>query len=376
MKKQLLTLFLTLILAVVLAVTACAIDIDDDEVFLKQQQRGTCTLVSATMMLRRKAILDADANWWTINEPAVKKVAWPAGLAWNFTYNGLHVSHLGKGAWSDGTVNGKHQALVQMLEAHPEGVVVYSSTTPHAVLLTDYDYNTGIFYCCDPAPGHVAGRTTLVGHVIKGSTQDAVLQKIDQIWYIASGVSNGAGTDPWSAYAQKDEPEPEPEPEIEMARNVVQEVEINGQTVQLQLYALLDEQGNDVNFVKLRELAQALNNSPARFNVGFDGSVVLTTNSPYLADEDSAENPFQGDQPYTLPTTTTTVDGQAVELSAIQLTDEQGGGHTYYNLRDLGKILGYQVEWDPKAGIRIRVEGEGEIAPDEIPVSEYLSLDE
>ena len=72
---------------------AAAVSITDGDVFLTQQTNYTCTLVSSVMMLRRKAILDGDAAWSDITEPAVRTRAWSgAGLLWNFTYNGLSVT--------------------------------------------------------------------------------------------------------------------------------------------------------------------------------------------------------------------------------------------------------------------------------------------
>lgn len=367
MKKRFLTLIVTFILAAVTAATAGAVDVNDPAVFLKEQSSGTCTLTSAAMMLRRKAVLDADANWQATTVASVRRVSWSGGLAWNFTYNGLHVTTARKNSWAaDSSVESKKQALISMLEAHPEGFVAYSPSTPHAVLLTDYDYNTGVFYCAEPATTYPTGKIPLTSSVIKGASQDDIIQKITQLWYISSGVSNGAGTASWAVVEEE-------EPETPLARNTVQEVEVNGETVRLQLYALLDEQGNDVNYVKLRELAQTLNGTTAQFDVGYDGTITLTTSTPYLPVEESGEAAFLGDQPYTLPTADTTVDGEAVELDAIQLTDEQGGGHTYYNLRDLGKILGYQVEWDPQTGIRIRVDEDVDL--EDIPSDHQLELE-
>ena len=371
MKKRFLTLFFTILLAVVLAATAGAVDVNDSSVFLKQENSHTCTLTSAVMMLRRRAVLDGDANWQATTIASVKKVAWPGGLAWNFTYNGLHVTVARKsGGWAGGSLETKRQALIQLLETHPEGIVAYSPSTPHAVLLTDYDYATGIFYCSEPAPTYPAGRIPLTQSFIKGADQDAVLKKIDQLWYIDYGVSNGAGTADWAIPAAEEAveaPQEEVQEAVPLARDAAQEVAIGETMVRLQMYALTDGQGNDVNYVKLRELAQALNGSASQFDVGYDGAVALTTHTPYLSSGDSAEAAFQGDQPYTTPAALTLVDGAATQVSAIQLTDPQGGGHIYYNLRDLGAILGYQVEWDPKAGIRIRVEDDVTADEDEIP---------
>lgn len=56
--------------------------IDGDDVFIEQAVKGnrggTCTLASATMMLRRRAILDGLSDWETITENSVKKM--PGGM--------------------------------------------------------------------------------------------------------------------------------------------------------------------------------------------------------------------------------------------------------------------------------------------------------
>lgn len=363
MKKRLLAALLVLVLTAGLCPTvAGAIDISHPSVFVKQQTRSSCTLASVTMLLRRKALVDADANWWTITESDVRKVAWSGGLAWNFTYNGVKISTMRKSSgWAGSSLDSKRQALIDLLAAHPEGIVAYNTSMPHAILLTDYDYNTGIFYCCDPAPTYPDGRVELTRSSLKGGSQDGILQNISQLWYVSGGLSKGAGTDPWpaliSAISQSSAEELEdssvPLAAAPLARNATQKVSIDGKAVTLEMYALTDEQGNSVNYVKLRDLAQALNGSKAQFNVGYDGSITLTTSCAYQATGGSDTAAFQGDQPYTIPSAVTTVDGVAKELGAIQLTDSQGGGHTYYNLRDLGQALGYQVSWDATAGIRI-----------------------
>lgn len=361
MKKRLLSALLVLVLTAGLCPTvAGAIDLNDSSVFVQQQGRSTCTLASVTMLLRRKALVDADANWWTITEGSVRKVSWSGGLAWNFTYNGVKISVKRKSdGWAGSSLDSKRQALIDLLADHPEGVVAYSTSQPHAVLLTDYDYNTGIFYCADPAPYYSNSRMPLTHSSLRGGSQDAILSSISQLWYVSGGVSKGAGTDPWpaliSAISRSGGEELEdgsvPLAAAPLARNATQKVTIDGKAVSLEMYALTDEQGNDVNYVKLRDLAQALNHSDAQFDVGYDGNVTLTTHSAYRSTGAADTTVFEGDQPYTTPATVTTVDGAARELDAIQLTDEQGGGHTYYNLRDLGQVLGYQVGWDPSAGI-------------------------
>ena len=47
----------------------------------------------------------------------------------------------------------------KLLAEHPEGIVLYDRSRPHAVLLTDY--TDGVFYCSDPAGNISSGRIPL-----------------------------------------------------------------------------------------------------------------------------------------------------------------------------------------------------------------------
>ena len=50
-------------------------DINQNNVFLNQQGRSTCTLVSSAMMMRRAAILQGNSNWASITESSLKSSA-------------------------------------------------------------------------------------------------------------------------------------------------------------------------------------------------------------------------------------------------------------------------------------------------------------
>ena len=95
-----------------------------NDVFIRQERSDTCTLASATMMLRGKMYLSGDNRWSGITEASVRSAAWTtAGLLFNFTYN------------VDSTTNMKvtHESakgisvsrLKQLLDKHPEGIVLY-----------------------------------------------------------------------------------------------------------------------------------------------------------------------------------------------------------------------------------------------------------
>lgn len=130
-----------------------------------------------------------------------------------------------------------------------------------------------------------------------------------------------------------------------------QTVQVDGQPVELELYALKDEKGNDTNYIRLRELAAALKETDARFDVGWDGNVIITTQTPYSADEAKGEKRFEGDQAYRPATARTFVDGVEKDLAAFVLTDDSGGRYTYYDLRELGDALGITVGRSTEGGV-------------------------
>ena len=132
-----------------------------------------------------------------------------------------------------------------------------------------------------------------------------------------------------------------------------QTVDLDGKKVEFQMYALKDANGNLTNYVKVRDLALALNGTKAQFAVDWDGAVNLVAGSGYTATGTENSTPFSGDRAYTEPTSPTKVNGAASDLEAIMLTDDSGGGYTYYKLRDLGSKLGFNVGWSAERGVYI-----------------------
>lgn len=135
-----------------------------------------------------------------------------------------------------------------------------------------------------------------------------------------------------------------------------QTVDLDGRKVEFQMYALRDEAGNPTNYVKVRDLALALNGTQAQFSVGWDGAVNLMAGEGYTPNGSENFTPFSGKRAYSVPTSPTNVGGVASDLQAIVLTDENGGGFTYYQLRDLGKKLGFNVSWSAERGVFIETD--------------------
>ena len=156
LRKRLLTLALSLAFLLTCLPAALAVDLNVDAGFyFKQSRGGTCTLASAAMMLRRRAYFDGLNDWAAVTENSVRSTAWANGLSHSFTYKEMQVGY--------GTLPSrkqeKVQTLITLLSQHPEGIVLYDRSQPHAVLLTDY--TNGVFYCSDPAGNISSGRIPL-----------------------------------------------------------------------------------------------------------------------------------------------------------------------------------------------------------------------
>lgn len=136
-----------------------------------------------------------------------------------------------------------------------------------------------------------------------------------------------------------------------------QTVEVDGVKIELPAYALLNEKGYPTNYVRVRDLAMLLNGTAGQYDVDYNKTdgVVLTSHHTYeVFHRNGTEGniPFTGNQPYKSYLADTLVDGTWQPLTAYQITYENGG-HTYYQLRDLGKALGFNVGWTSERGMFI-----------------------
>lgn len=166
-----------------------ATSINDSSVFIKQSKSGRCTIASAVMLMRRKAILDGNQYWDSITENSAYSAAWSGGLNWTFTFAGMTLDT----STIEGSVADKKAKIISMLESHPEGVVIYSygnGLKTHAVLALDYDAAADIIYCADPAGGMPYGRIPLTSVYMSGTTQDERIGNIKQYWVLIGGSCN------------------------------------------------------------------------------------------------------------------------------------------------------------------------------------------
>ena len=167
----------------------------------------------------------------------------------------------------------------------------------------------------------------------------------------ADSGSSSSGTTPPAIEVEKI-------PASGTAKASAQTVTVDGKKVEFQMYALLDENGNGTNYIKLRDMAHVLNGTKAQFSVGYSNEtgISATTGQPYQNTGSEMDTPFSGDRAYTGGTQSVWIDGEPVAMTAISLLDDNGGGYTYFKLRDLGKALGFDVGWSADRGVYVETD--------------------
>ena len=218
-----------------------------------------------------------------------------------------------------------------------------------------------------PGDGKALDAVTLDGSVLPVSDDGSVVVAYEDIGsaacllsasFISSAVRQAdetAGMTPVTSGAgapRGDQNSGSPIPPSGTAHASTEKVEIDGKTVEFKMYALWDDDGYPTNYIRVRDLALALNGTRAQFSVDWDGFVRLTAGRPYASDGPDQSTPFEGeDRPYVIPAEPTYVNGADSGLIAIYLEDDDGGGYTYYQLRDLGRKLGFNVDWTADRGV-------------------------
>ncbi len=140
------------------------------------------------------------------------------------------------------------------------------------------------------------------------------------------------------------------------AEATTQNVEVDGQSVSFSMYTVYDKDGFATNYVKLRDVAFVLRDTPGKFGVDYDGSTRVDTGEDYiptwtemtpLPSEATAEN-YRA---------VITVDGVGCPMDAYLITAPgAAGGNFYFKLRDLGTAIGFNVGWSQERGVYIETQ--------------------
>ena len=119
-----------------------------------------------------------------------------------------------------------------------------------------------------------------------------------------------------------------------------QKLAVNGKNVNCEKYNI-----DGSNYFKLRDLAQVLNGTSARFEVGYDAAastVSITTGAAYT--------PAGGELAVGVDNSNTAQpSSQAILINGVrhgELTVYNIGGSNFFQLRELGNILGFEVGYD------------------------------
>ncbi len=171
------------------------------------------------------------------------------------------------------------------------------------------------------------------------------------VWYVTGEGANASvpmfyvlddnGITPYKATAGAGAPA------TNLAYPNTQTVLLDGKPVTFQTYALKDTLGNLTNYIRIRDIAYYLNGTKAQFEVDwFYGSVNLIPGQPYTPNGSELSTPFSGTRTYKMDQSTTDVNKfWEPKLKPIVLYDDKGGGYTYYKLRELGEVLGFNVSY-------------------------------
>lgn len=152
-----------------------------DDVYLTQSVAHTCTLIAATMMLRNYSCQHG-SPYEQVTDTGVGHFAWTKqyGLSQEFTIGQVQVT-----CNADiRNCKDKKAYLINVLQYHPEGVVIYDTGAPHAIYLFGYEEDTDTFYCADTTNRNGGHAIPLEESIIRGETQQDKVNTIDKIWYI------------------------------------------------------------------------------------------------------------------------------------------------------------------------------------------------
>ena len=165
---------------------------DGSYYYVHHYRRGDCVLCSNAYMLMRAAYESGSYLFEDITNNKLRRYACSPSTghsvkhSYSFTYDEItyKVEHLAL----TGTLKAKKKILRNLLDCHPEGVVVWGTATsgPHGVLLTDYEGTQ--FNAADSARNYVMFNEGITSY--EDTTMKSI-KTLKHIWYLAeeSGVS-------------------------------------------------------------------------------------------------------------------------------------------------------------------------------------------
>lgn len=133
-----------------------------------------------------------------------------------------------------------------------------------------------------------------------------------------------------------------------------QSVDVDGKVINLPMYVLQDDAGDLTNYASIRDVASVLNGTPSQFAVEFfSGMNHVVKTWEFVPSGSEMKPPFTESRVCIQSSVPVEVDGKQVELDSIVFPNPNGEAYTYFQLRDLGKFLGFNVGWSAKRGVYV-----------------------
>lgn len=145
----------------------------------------------------------------------------------------------------------------------------------------------------------------------------------------------------------------------DVAKVTTAAVSFNGRSETLNTFLITDAKGGGTNYVLLRDIAALVDGTGSQFDVDWDNTakqIIIVRGSAYVHRNPSeGQKQFDTDKTYTLLSNKVLVDGSPEKLGGIiVVNDKTGGGNTYFKLRDLGAVCGFDVGWTAAEGVTIK----------------------
>lgn len=199
-----LVLCITVIFVTVSAAGAASFgEINNSEMFYCGNDYGACNLAALTMLLRR-VYVGLGRDWKTVTQDSVQSACCMSGsyglLNSSTYYNSTYPQFLTESVnIESASFSGGESALKSLLEAHPEGILLYNGNYPHGLLVTDY--SNGQFYCVDydwGTYGNAALQTNSAWRTpLKESCKNKVTpENATKYWYVSSVKTSVEGSAP------------------------------------------------------------------------------------------------------------------------------------------------------------------------------------
>ena len=130
---------------------------------------------------------------------------------------------------------------------------------------------------------------------------------------------------------------------------------IDGEPKEAEMYNI-----NDENYFKLRDVAALLRGTEAQFEVTWDEAsncIVVETGKPYTPVGGELDQGADRSGSIVVSPQSMTVDGEAVNVTAYNLQ-----GNNYFRIRDLGRVLGFGVDFGENSTVLITTAVQGQAA--------------